>query len=143
VGVEFARGEDRSAWTEEFAARRTHADCFNQYIYTRRVLTGEYQVVCPWLLCKLIYLGLWNDQMKNMIIAHNTRPRIWLMFIVLNLRRCMKSTRRRAGNAGLCLFRNFGALFSRHAGSRQVGCTRMLPIVGVNLLVEVILMNNV
>jgi ribonucleoside-diphosphate reductase subunit M1 len=40
-------------------------------IYTRRVLAGEFQVVCPWLLRELVDLGLWNDQMKNMIIAHN------------------------------------------------------------------------
>jgi ribonucleoside-diphosphate reductase subunit M1 len=27
--------------------------------------------VCPWLLHELVDLGLWNDQMKNMIITHN------------------------------------------------------------------------
>jgi ribonucleotide reductase alpha subunit len=37
-------------------------------IYTRRVLTGEFQIVCPWLLHELVDLGLWDD---NMIIAHN------------------------------------------------------------------------
>lgn len=40
-------------------------------IYTRRVLAGEFQVVCPWLLRDLVERGLWNDTMKNMIIAHN------------------------------------------------------------------------
>jgi ribonucleoside-diphosphate reductase subunit M1 len=40
-------------------------------IYTRRVLAGEFQVVCPWLLRELVDLKLWNDEMKNMIIAHN------------------------------------------------------------------------
>lgn len=40
-------------------------------IYTRRVLAGEFQVVCPWLLRDLVDRGLWNDDMKNMIIAHN------------------------------------------------------------------------
>jgi ribonucleoside-diphosphate reductase subunit M1 len=40
-------------------------------IYTRRVLAGEFQVVCPWHLRELVDLGLWNDQMKNMIIAHS------------------------------------------------------------------------
>lgn len=40
-------------------------------IYTRRVLAGEFQVVCPWLLRDLVERGLWNDEMKNMIIAHN------------------------------------------------------------------------
>ncbi|KAF8221134.1 ribonucleotide reductase alpha subunit [Tricholoma matsutake] len=49
-------------------------ECFEAYtsnIYTRRVLAGEFQVVCPWLLRELVDLGLWDDNMKNMIIAHN------------------------------------------------------------------------
>ncbi|KEP51375.1 ribonucleoside-diphosphate reductase, alpha subunit [Rhizoctonia solani 123E] len=47
-------------------------ECFEPYtsnIYTRRVLAGEFQVVCPWLLRDLVSLGLWDDDMKNMIIA--------------------------------------------------------------------------
>ncbi|EIN05411.1 hypothetical protein PUNSTDRAFT_107092 [Punctularia strigosozonata HHB-11173 SS5] len=49
-------------------------ECFEPYtsnIYTRRVLAGEFQVVCPWLLRELVELKLWDDQMKNMIIANN------------------------------------------------------------------------
>ncbi|KAJ7100237.1 ribonucleotide reductase alpha subunit [Mycena belliarum] len=49
-------------------------ECFEPYtsnIYTRRVLSGEFQVVCPWLLRELVNLGLWDEHMKNMIIAHN------------------------------------------------------------------------
>src|SRR5438105_13987504 len=49
-------------------------ECFEPYtndIYTRRVLAGEFQVVNPWLLKDLVDLGLWNDQMKNRIIADN------------------------------------------------------------------------
>ncbi|KAF9553232.1 ribonucleotide reductase alpha subunit [Agrocybe pediades] len=49
-------------------------ECFEPYtsnIYTRRVLAGEFQIVCPWLLRELVDLGLWDDNMKNMIIAHN------------------------------------------------------------------------
>ncbi|PSR70553.1 hypothetical protein PHLCEN_2v13592 [Hermanssonia centrifuga] len=49
-------------------------ECFEPYtsnIYTRRVLAGEFQVVCPWLLRELVDLKLWDDQMKNMIIANN------------------------------------------------------------------------
>ncbi|EMD39798.1 hypothetical protein CERSUDRAFT_112065 [Gelatoporia subvermispora B] len=48
-------------------------ECFEPYtsnIYTRRVLAGEFQVVCPWLLRELVDRRLWNDDMKNMIIAH-------------------------------------------------------------------------
>ncbi|CAG8668398.1 14408_t:CDS:2, partial [Funneliformis caledonium] len=49
-------------------------ECFEPYtsnIYTRRVLAGEFQIVNPWLLKDLVELGLWNDQMKNKIIADN------------------------------------------------------------------------
>ncbi|KAH7925582.1 hypothetical protein BV22DRAFT_1088728 [Leucogyrophana mollusca] len=49
-------------------------ECFEPYtsnIYTRRVLAGEFQVVCPWLLRDLVERKLWDDEMKNMIIAHN------------------------------------------------------------------------
>jgi ribonucleoside-diphosphate reductase subunit M1 len=49
-------------------------ECFEPYtsnIYTRRVLAGEFQIVNPWLLKDLVDLDLWNDQMKNRIIADN------------------------------------------------------------------------
>jgi hypothetical protein len=47
----------------------SYTTCSN--IYTRRVLAGEFQVVCPWLLRELVDLKLWNDDMKNRIIANN------------------------------------------------------------------------
>ncbi|KAI8073902.1 ribonucleotide reductase [Gongronella butleri] len=49
-------------------------ECFEPYtsnIYTRRVLSGEFQVVNHHLLKDLIDRGLWTEQTKNMIIAHN------------------------------------------------------------------------
>ena len=45
--------------------------CIRRYQSYHRILAGEFQVVCPWLLCELIELSLWDDTMKNMIIAHN------------------------------------------------------------------------
>ncbi|KAF7314628.1 Ribonucleoside-diphosphate reductase [Mycena kentingensis (nom. inval.)] len=48
-------------------------ECFEPYtsnIYTRRVLSGEFQVVNPWLLRDLVDRGIWNEDMKNMLIAH-------------------------------------------------------------------------
>ncbi|WFD45246.1 ribonucleoside-diphosphate reductase [Malassezia psittaci] len=48
-------------------------ECFEPYtnnIYMRRVLAGEFQVVNPWLLRELVEQGLWNEQMKQRIIAH-------------------------------------------------------------------------
>ncbi|GAA5883417.1 hypothetical protein JCM16303_003785 [Sporobolomyces ruberrimus] len=44
---------------------------YTSNIYTRRVLAGEFQIVNPWLLRDLVDRGLWNDAMKNTIIAHN------------------------------------------------------------------------
>ena len=47
------------------------ADLAYSNIYTRRVLAGEFQIVCPWLLRELVERNLWDDQMKNMIIANH------------------------------------------------------------------------
>ncbi len=49
-------------------------ECFEPYtsnIYSRRVLSGEFAVVNKHLLKDLIKLGLWNDSMKNKLIANN------------------------------------------------------------------------
>ena len=49
-------------------------ECFEPYtsnIYSRRVLAGEFQIVNPYLLRDLVNLGIWNDAMKNNIIANN------------------------------------------------------------------------
>lgn len=49
-----------------------HNESFEPYtsnIFSRRVLAGEFQVVNPWLLKDLAQLGLWNEEMKNRILA--------------------------------------------------------------------------
>jgi ribonucleoside-diphosphate reductase alpha subunit len=49
-------------------------ECFEPYtsnIYNRRVLSGEFAVVNKHLLKDLVKLGLWNDNMKQRIIAAN------------------------------------------------------------------------
>jgi ribonucleoside-diphosphate reductase alpha chain len=49
-------------------------ECFEPYtsnIYSRRVLSGEFVVVNKHLLQDLIALGLWNDRMKDRLIAAN------------------------------------------------------------------------
>jgi ribonucleoside-diphosphate reductase subunit M1 len=49
-------------------------ECFEPYtsnIYTRRVLAGEFQIVNQYLMKDLTELGLWNESMKNRIIAAN------------------------------------------------------------------------
>jgi len=49
-------------------------ECFEPYtsnIYTRRTLSGEFIVVNKHLMKDLIRLGLWNENMKNRLIAAN------------------------------------------------------------------------
>lgn len=49
-------------------------ECFEPYtsnIYTRRVLSGEFIVVNKYLLKDLVKLGIWNDELKNKLIAGN------------------------------------------------------------------------
>lgn len=49
-------------------------ECFEPYtsnLYSRRVLSGEFIIVNKYLMKDLVRLNLWNDQMKNMILAAN------------------------------------------------------------------------
>ena len=49
-------------------------ECFEPYtsnIYSRRVLSGEFVIVNKHLLKDLVKLGIWNDGLKNKIIAAN------------------------------------------------------------------------
>lgn len=49
-------------------------ECFEPYtsnIYTRRVLSGEFIVVNKHLMRDLVKLGIWNETVKNKIIAAN------------------------------------------------------------------------
>lgn len=49
-------------------------ECFEPYtsnMYVRRVLSGEFTVINKHLLRDLITLGLWDDDMRNQLIAHN------------------------------------------------------------------------
>ena len=48
-------------------------ECFEPFtsnLYTRRTLAGEFVVVNKYLMGELIKLGLWNEQIKNNIIAN-------------------------------------------------------------------------
>ncbi|SCU95801.1 LAME_0F13542g1_1 [Lachancea meyersii CBS 8951] len=49
-------------------------ECFEPYtsnMYSRRVLSGEFQIVNPYLLRDLVDLGIWDDAMKSHIISDN------------------------------------------------------------------------
>ncbi len=44
---------------------------YTSNIYTRRVLSGEFQVVNQDLLRDLTELGVWTDDLKNDIVSAN------------------------------------------------------------------------
>lgn len=49
-------------------------ECFEPFtsnIYTRRVISGEFQVVNKYLIKDLIDLGIWNKSMKEQILFHD------------------------------------------------------------------------
>ena len=43
---------------------------FTSNLYTRRVLSGDFIVVNKYMMADLMKLGLWNKDMRNVIIAH-------------------------------------------------------------------------
>jgi ribonucleoside-diphosphate reductase subunit M1 len=50
-----------------------NSECFEPItsnLFTRRTLAGEFQVVNNYLMEDLIKLGLWNEEMKNIIVEH-------------------------------------------------------------------------
>ncbi|QLL32336.1 hypothetical protein HG536_0C05050 [Torulaspora globosa] len=49
-------------------------ECFEPFtsnMYSRRVLSGEFQIVNPYLLRDLVDLGIWDESMKQRIITDN------------------------------------------------------------------------
>ncbi len=49
-------------------------ECFEPFtsnIYTRRTLAGEYIIVNKYLMRELLDMGLWNEEMKQQILARN------------------------------------------------------------------------
>lgn len=59
-----------TASTAQILGNNESVEPYTSNIYTRRVLSGEFQVVNQHLLKDLTELGLWNDVMKNQIIAN-------------------------------------------------------------------------
>ncbi|XP_049833367.1 ribonucleoside-diphosphate reductase large subunit [Schistocerca gregaria] len=58
-----------TASTAQILGNNESFEPYTSNIYTRRVLSGEFQVVNQHLLRDLTDCGLWNDDMKNEIIA--------------------------------------------------------------------------
>ncbi|CAN5762070.1 ribonucleoside-diphosphate reductase subunit alpha [soil metagenome] len=60
-----------TASTAQILGNNESFEPYTSNIYVRRVLSGEFMVVNKHLLKDLIALGVWNDNMKNQIIAAN------------------------------------------------------------------------
>ncbi|CAH0560591.1 unnamed protein product [Brassicogethes aeneus] len=60
-----------TASTAQILGNNESVEPYTSNIYTRRVLSGEFQVVNQHLLKDLTELGLWDDVMKNQIIANS------------------------------------------------------------------------
>uniref|UniRef100_A0A672JP64 Ribonucleoside-diphosphate reductase n=1 Tax=Salarias fasciatus TaxID=181472 RepID=A0A672JP64_SALFA len=60
-----------TASTAQILGNNESIEAYTSNIYTRRVLSGEFQIVNPHLLKDLTEKGLWNEEMKNQLIAHN------------------------------------------------------------------------
>ncbi|XP_076467900.1 ribonucleoside-diphosphate reductase large subunit-like isoform X2 [Babylonia areolata] len=58
-----------TASTAQILGNNESIEAYTSNIYTRRVLSGEFQVVNHHLLKDLTDLGLWNDHMKTLLIA--------------------------------------------------------------------------
>ncbi|OXA51931.1 ribonucleoside-diphosphate reductase large subunit [Folsomia candida] len=60
-----------TASTAQILGNNESIEAYTSNIYTRRVLSGEFQIVNPHLLKDLTERGLWNPDMKNQLIAAN------------------------------------------------------------------------
>lgn len=58
-----------TATTSQILGNNESFEPYTSNIYSRRVLSGDFLVVNPHLLTDLTRLGLWNDAMRNRIIA--------------------------------------------------------------------------
>jgi len=60
-----------TASTAQILGNNESFEPYTSNIYSRRVLSGEFQIVNQHLLRDLTELGLWDNNMRNKIIAHN------------------------------------------------------------------------
>merc|ERR1719266_1023888 len=60
-----------TASTAQILGNNESVEAYTSNIYTRRVLSGEFQVVNQHLLRDLTELGIWTDDLKNDIVSAN------------------------------------------------------------------------
>uniref|UniRef100_A0A1I8GJD0 Ribonucleoside-diphosphate reductase n=1 Tax=Macrostomum lignano TaxID=282301 RepID=A0A1I8GJD0_9PLAT len=59
-----------TASTAQILGNNESIEAYTSNVYSRRVLSGEFQVVNPHLLRDLTRLGLWSDDLKTAIVAN-------------------------------------------------------------------------
>ncbi|VDP14738.1 unnamed protein product [Soboliphyme baturini] len=59
-----------TASTAQILGNNESIEAYTSNVYSRRVLSGEFQIVNQHLMKDLVELGLWNENMKNEIIAN-------------------------------------------------------------------------
>ena len=60
-----------TASTAQILGNNESIEAYTSNVYVRRVLSGEFQIINQHLLKDLTEMGLWNDDLKNEIIASN------------------------------------------------------------------------
>merc|ERR1712165_526290 len=60
-----------TASTAQILGNNESVEAYTSNIYSRRVLSGEFQVVNQHLLKDLVELGIWSDDLKNEIVSAN------------------------------------------------------------------------
>ncbi|XP_063710285.1 ribonucleoside-diphosphate reductase large subunit-like [Symsagittifera roscoffensis] len=60
-----------TASTAQILGNNESIEAYTSNVYVRRVLSGEFQIINQHLLKDLTEMGLWNDDVKNEIIANN------------------------------------------------------------------------
>lgn len=60
-----------TASTAQILGNNESIEPYTSNIYSRRVLSGEFQVVNHHLLKELTEAGIWSETMKQQLIAHN------------------------------------------------------------------------
>ncbi len=70
-----------TASTAQILGNNESIEPYTSNIYSRRVLSGEFQVVNHHLLRDLTDLGLWDEAMKHKLIAHNGSVQVHLRYL--------------------------------------------------------------
>lgn len=60
-----------TASTAQILGNNEAIEPYTSNIYTRRVLSGEFQVLNQYLLKDLVDLGIWDEKVKLQLIANN------------------------------------------------------------------------